>query len=98
MIKFARIFLATAIGISTFLATEAFANPDRSNTGRTLYDRNQGMKKYQRQRAQPCGRSAQRGCYYEDENGDYYYTRRNPYDSTYWAPDAHPDNAGNESQ
>lgn len=87
--------LSTIIALAILAAVEA--GPNHSNTGRTLYDRNQSLRRYQRQRAEPCGSCAKRNHYYE-YNNESYFIRKNPYDMTYYAPNAHPDNAGNESR
>ena len=83
--------------IATLMSAPTFAGDE---TGRTLYDRNRRLRQYQKQRGvTPCESRSRRGCYYQDENGDYYYKggSEGP-DLTYWGPDKHPDNAGNEDR
>lgn len=88
-------FFAAIIFLTSWSA-DTFAG---DNTGRTLYDRNRRLREYQAQRGEPCGRSSRRRCYLvQDKYGNYYYSRRNPYDTTYTAPNSFPDNAGNESR
>lgn len=90
-------------------ATESPAQPDqpfdgqllladRRNTGRTLYDRNQRTRQYQRQRGENYYQNYPR---YGGENcascGDYYYYSPSG-DMTYYGLDMHPDAAGNEDR
>lgn len=94
---FAAALMASCIASSSLQATDTRAHlPYGGQTilavdeyGRTLYDRNKATREYQRQRGEA-------NCYYGCYNGYYYY---NPgQDTTYCAPAAHPDAAGNEDR
>lgn len=83
--------------MAMLMSAPAFADED---TGRSLYDRNKRLRQYQQQRGvTPRESRSRRGCYYQDERGNYYYRggSEGP-DLTYWGLDKHPDNAGNEDR